>query len=111
MTGKEEFVKVVKDLFNKNEVPKTAKDYLEWLETNESKKEKKNTELSEKALTVLKYMQDNKDTNLFKCANIAAGIDMSSKSVNGVMRKLISEGYVCKVSDAGVSPVIYSLKN
>jgi predicted transcriptional regulator len=53
-------------------------------------------------------MQDNKDkyNNIFKSKEIAEGLFVSSRSVSGSMRKIITDGYVVK---AGSDPVCYSL--
>jgi len=111
MTGKEEFIKVVDSLISsKSDIPKSALDYFEWFKSAPESKGKAKTELSEKAKAILDYMRENKDVNLFKSKNIADDMGLNSRAVSGSMRKLISEGYVYKVSDEGVSPAIYSLK-
>lgn len=112
MTGKEEFIKLVDELFKSNhdEVTKVALDYFEWFKSAPESKSKAKTELSDKAKAILEYMQTNKDINLFKAKSIADEIGLNSRAVSGSMRKLISDGYVYKVSDEGVSPAIYSLK-
>lgn len=57
---------------------------------------------------VLEYMQENVDTynNLFKAKDIGEGMEISSRTVSGAMRKLVNDLYVEKV---GENPTVYSL--
>jgi predicted transcriptional regulator len=55
---------------------------------------------------VLKYMIENSDRDMMKAKDIAEGLVVSSKTVSGAMRKLVTDGYVEKV---GQDPVVYSL--
>lgn len=66
--------------------------------------------ITENGTKILQYMQDNIEThsNLFSAKDIGEGLSMSSRSVSGAMRKLITDGYVIK---NGNNPVIYSLSN
>ena len=53
-------------------------------------------------------MKDNADgvSNMFKAKDIAEGIFVSSRSVSGAIRKLVTDGFVEKV---GQDPIIYSV--
>ena len=55
-------------------------------------------------------MQKNKDSynNLFQSKTIGEAIGISSRTVSGAMRKLVTDGYVEKL---GQNPVTYSLTN
>ena len=57
---------------------------------------------------VLEYMQNNRESynNLFKAKEIGEGLEISSRTASGAMRKLVNDGYIEKV---GESPVVYSL--
>lgn len=57
---------------------------------------------------ILKFMQENIDNfhNLFKAKNIGEGLQLSSRTISGSIRKLVNDGYVEKI---GESPVIYCL--
>ncbi len=57
---------------------------------------------------ILQFMKDNQNNtqNMFKAREIAEGIFISSKSVGGSMRKLVTDGYVEKM---GADPIIYAL--
>lgn len=64
--------------------------------------------ITENGTKILSYMQENceKYNNSFKAKEIGKGLFMSSRSVSGSMRKLISDGYVEKI---GSDPVVYSI--
>lgn len=57
---------------------------------------------------VLKFMQDNKDSynNLFKAKDVGEGLSISTRTVSGAMRKLVTDSFVEKV---GTDPIIYSV--
>lgn len=55
---------------------------------------------------ILKFLQENTDTPMWKARDIAEGLFISSRAVSGAMRKLVSDGFVEKV---GQDPVIYSI--
>ena len=55
---------------------------------------------------IMKYLQDNQDTPMWKSRDIAEGLFISSRAVSGAMRKLVTDGYVEKV---GQDPVVYAL--
>jgi Mn-dependent DtxR family transcriptional regulator len=50
--------------------------------------------------------QSDKLNNMFKAKDIAEGIFVSSRSVSGAIRKLVTDGFVEKT---GQDPIIYSL--
>ena len=57
---------------------------------------------------ILQFIQENKDTynNLFNAKSIGEGLNITSRTASGAMRKLVTDGYLEKV---GANPVIYSL--
>ena len=55
---------------------------------------------------IIKFLQDNADTPMWKARDIAEGLFINSRAVSGAMRKLVSDGFVEKV---GQDPVIYSI--
>ncbi len=55
---------------------------------------------------ILKFLQDNQETPMWKARDIAEGLFISSRAVSGAMRKLVTDGFVEKV---GQDPVIYSI--
>lgn len=55
---------------------------------------------------VMKYLQDLSNDTPIKAKEIAEGMFVSSRTVSGSMRKLVSDGFVEKV---GQDPVMYAL--
>lgn len=111
MTKKECFINEVSDIIQ-NEMGAKLEDIFTsdaldfWnglLASDDSR-----PQFTENGKLVLKYLQDNKDTynNLFKAKDVGEGMGISSRTVSGAMRKLVTDGYVEKV---GTSPVIYSI--
>lgn len=69
---------------------------------------KSNGEITENGLKILQYMQQNNEkyNNIFSAKNIGEGLFLSSRSISGSMRKLVTDEYVHKI---GNNPVCYSL--
>lgn len=114
MTKKEAFLKIVKaeifdraDIYVENypDIFGDAKDYFNGLNVSGNDERPRFTENGKR---VLEYMQENVDTynNLFKAKNIGEGMEISSRTVSGALRKLVNDGYVEKV---GENPTVYSL--
>jgi len=63
---------------------------------------------TENGKLVLKFMIDSEDdfNNFFKAKDIGERIAVSSRTVSGALRKLVTDGYVEKV---GGSPTVYIL--
>lgn len=81
-----------------------ASDFWNSLKITEPKK----SGFTENGKLILKYMQDNKDlhNNLFKAKDIGEGLEISSRTVSGAIRKLVTDNYVERL---GESPIVYSL--
>lgn len=78
-----------------------VKAYMEALVTSESDK----PEITDNGKIVLKYMQDN-PAPTYKARDIGEGLFVSSRMVSGALRKLVSDGFVDKIS---TDPVIYAI--
>lgn len=117
MTKKEAFIKIVEELFDNplviqdyedhdEETYKKALEYFEELKTTPTASQK--AEITENGAKILTYMQENyqKYNNVFKAKEIGEGLFVSSRSVSGSMKKLITEGFVEKI---GSDPVAYSI--
>lgn len=115
MTKKDKFIELVKvmmentydmwDEVTKNEYA-PALEYFNGLQAGDDKAPKKM--FTENGKLILNYMQENKDTvnNLFKAKDIGEGLGISSRTVSGAMRKLVTDGYCEKT---GNSPTVYSI--
>lgn len=111
---KENFIEFVKVLMNESQYEawddttkeewSDAIDYWNGLQMCGDAK----PQFTENGQKVLVYMQENVDiyNNLFKAKSIGEGMEISSRTVSGAMRKLVNDGYVEKV---GENPTVYSL--
>lgn len=93
MTKKEKFIQEVEALdINLSE------EALEYF--NSLKEGKTSGGITEKGQQILDFMQENKDKfdNQFKAADIGEGLGVSGRSVSGSMKKLITDGYVIKLT-------------
>ena len=106
MSKKQEFLDFIEKLMDaapQVEITEGAKIYLKALR---NKEEIEKPMFTENGKLVLQYMKNNLDTPLFKAKDIAEGLFISSRTVSGAMRKLVSDGFVEKV---GQDPVIYTI--
>jgi Mn-dependent DtxR family transcriptional regulator len=108
MTNKQIFIKTVEELIahSSSMIPSEAMQYLETLKATQ---EKEKPMFTENGAKVLQWMQDNytQYNNVLKAKEIAEGLFLpSSRTVSGAIRKLITDGYVEKISG---TPVCYSL--
>lgn len=114
MTKKEAFIKMVEGFIDpldvnklkENEETRMAVEFFEELKSDKSANPK--PEITENGAKILKYMQENyqKYNNVFKSKEIGEGLFISSRSVSGSMKKLITEGFVNKI---GTDPVAYEI--
>lgn len=114
MSKKEKFIEEIETLIEQalscQEMPfeglsSDALDFWNGLRiSGDTSKEK----FTENGKLVLQFMKDNKDNfnNLFKAKDLGEGLQISSRTASGAMRKLVNDGYAEKI---GQSPVVYSL--
>ena len=62
--------------------------------------------LTENGALILKFLQDNQNTKMWKAKDIAEGLGKASRGISGTMRKLVNDEF-CEA--VGKSPVIYML--
>jgi len=105
MSKKSDFISYLNEnFFNvKNDIPENILSYWEAF-GGQNNTEK--PEFTDNGKMILKYMIDNKDRDMMKAKDIAEGLVVSSRTVSGSIRKLVTDGYVEKV---GQDPVVYSL--
>lgn len=121
MTRKEQFITEVEDLINSalscQEMifEGLSKEALEYFEEFKLSKENAQTKaivgVTEKGKPILKYMQNNHESfgNRFRSKDIAEGLFVSPRSVTGSLRKLSTDNYIKKLTEDGVSPIIYAI--
>ena len=111
MSKKQAFIDYVEELIdatNENSHPvEMSEDARIYWEALKAKEETEKPLFTEGGKTIIKWMQDNKnDIPLIKSREIAEHLGVSSRGVAGSMRKLVSDGFVEKVSQ---DPIIYTL--
>ena len=108
MSKKDTFISVIDDLINSTDMEEFCGEanYNDVMSYWESFKNSKPTvEFTENGQKILQYMQDFKNAPL-KAKEIGEGLFMSSRSVSGAIRKLVTDGYVDKTPG---SPVMYTI--
>ena len=116
MTKREKFINFVNELMEEawpdidSEVAgkEKWKDALEFFEDLKNNKTTNSKEMTENGAKLLFWMQSNRSSvqNLFTSKEAAEALFTSGRSIAGVFRKLVNDGYVEKV---GKNPVQYSL--
>lgn len=88
-----------------NSIPAEARDYLNALQSGDTTEK---VLLTENGKAILKYLQEHPETEMWKAKDIADGMAVSSRTVAGACRKLVTDQFVEKL---GESPTLYALTN
>lgn len=113
MNKRDSFIKIVqKEIFdrpdiwceNYEDIWENACLFWEAFVSSDNKSEK--PLFTDNGKLILNFLKDNQDTPLWKAKDIAENLLVSSRTVAGAMRKLVTDEYVEKV---GKEPTIYSL--
>lgn len=104
MTKKEKFIEFIEQNIDMNEIEDDdVALYWDALKNGRSSKEDKSTFTSNGKL-VMKFLQEENSDVPMKSKDIAEQIGVSSRTVAGTMKKLVSENWVEAVGD---SPKMY----
>lgn len=114
MTKREIFINLIQtEIFDKADI--WAENYGEdyntaaafWEEFKNSKATA-NNKITENGKKVLLMMQELEEemSNMFTSKELAEKLETSGRSVSGVLRKLVNDGYISK---EGKNPIYYSL--
>lgn len=114
MTKKDAFIEIVKkEIFDRDDIyvenyPDIFEDAKSYFLTLVNTQEKEKPPFTENGKMILDFMIANltEFNNLFKSKDIAERIGVSSRTVSGAIRKLVTDGYVEKMEG---SPITYSL--
>lgn len=114
MTKKDAFIKIVKtEIFDRPDIwaenyPDIFSDAVDFFNGLSMSGNSSKSKFTDNGKLILVYMQENKDifNNLFKAKEIGEGLGISSRTVSGAIRKLVTDGYVEKM---GESPSIYAI--
>ena len=105
MNKKEEFIKFIENYINENlaNMNEDARIFLESLKIQE------NTEkplFTDNGKLILEFMRNNDQTLTWTSKQLADRMEVSSKTIAGAMRKLVTDGFVEKL---GQNPFTYTL--
>lgn len=108
MTKKEEFIAFVETLMknsgvNEDMMPENVLSYWKGMKLNDTAEKPLFTDNGK---LILGFLQEHQDRDMWKAKDIAEGLFISSKSVSGAIRKLVTDNYVEKV---GENPSVYSI--
>ena len=106
MSNKQEFIEYVEWMLNDGgyDLPEGAQKYFDAMK---SAPEKEKPMFTDGGKQILKYLKDNHAVGeAISAKAIAEGMGISSRSVSGAIRKLVTDGFVEKVS---TDPVLYAL--
>jgi DNA-binding MarR family transcriptional regulator len=107
MSKKQEFIEFIELVLNENkidELPENVRLYWDAFRGVGENGEK--PLFTDNGKLILKFLQEHRETPMWKARDIAEGLFISSRAVSGAMRKLVTDGFVEKV---GQDPVIYSI--
>lgn len=107
MSMKQDFITEIEGLLNSlgNYEWQTEGAKLYWDALRTSKEATKPL-FTDNGKLILKFLQEHTINTMWKSRDIADELVISSRSVSGAMRKLVTDGYVEKL---GQNPVIYSI--
>ena len=109
MSKKQEFINFIENVLNEvnigpDHMPENVKLYWDAFRGADENGEK--PLFTDNGKLILKFLQEHTDTPMWKARDIAEGLFISSRTVSGAIRKLVTDGFVEKV---GENPTIYSL--
>lgn len=113
MTKKQKFIEIIqKEIFDRDDIysenyPEDWEDLVAYWDVFKGKEENEKPLFTDNGKLILKYMQEHiSDMPMAKARDIGEGLFISSRTVSGAIRKLVTDGYVEKI---GTDPVVYSL--
>lgn len=103
MSKKLEFINYIKTVINEDEMSDEARTY--WTAFQQTD-EKEKPPFTENGKLILKFLQTTTSRDMWQSKQIAEELMISSRSVSGSMRKLVSDNYVEAV---GENPKVYMI--
>lgn len=105
MSKKQAFIDYVRPLFESIDsyVPDEAWDFWKALIAEKSTEK---PPFTENGKLILQFFKDNQNVETWKTKDVAEALGLSSRSVAGSSRKLVTDGYLEKV---GSDPIFYML--
>lgn len=107
MSKKDTFINEIECLMSEGKIT-LSEDAFTYFNVLKNGVDKEKPAFTENGKAVLQYMKDNKEnySNFFKAKDVGEGMNITSRTASGAMRKLVADGYIEKM---GENPVVYSL--
>ena len=107
MSKKEAFINYVTKIMDELAVPEMNEEAQEYWDALRFKEEKEKPMFTDNGKLIMEYLKSlPNDVSAMKSKDIAEALVVSSRTVSGSMRKLVSDGFVEKIGD---SPVLYKI--
>jgi DNA-binding MarR family transcriptional regulator len=108
MSKKSKFIECVEDgFFSKVNINDLDPDVVAYWEALKGTEDTEKPMFTDNGKLVMSYLQSTPvDGPALKARDIAEALFVSSRTVSGAMRKLVTDGFVEKIGD---SPVMYSI--
>ena len=107
MSKKEAFIDYVTKIMDELAVPEMNEEAQEYWYALRFKEEKEKPMFTDNGKLIMEYLKSlPDDVSAMKSKDIAEALVVSSRTVSGSMRKLVSDGFVEKIGD---SPVLYKI--
>ena len=107
MSKKEAFIDYVTKIMDELATPEMSEEAQEYWDALRFKEEKEKPMFTDNGKLIMEYLKSlSDDTPAMKSKDIADALVVSSRTVSGSMRKLVSDGFVEKIGD---SPVLYKI--
>ena len=104
MTAKEDFISEIEKLLLTNTINEDAMTYFTEFKNGTVKNSKV---ITEKGAIILKLLQSKPKDYIFTSKMIAEEVHMSSRSVSGTFKKLVTDKFIEKVNTT--SPISYQI--
>ena len=106
MSVKSDFVKFINSVLTENKVDFPTDELKEYWKLFQEGPSNEKPTFTENGILILRFLRDHPDQKLWKSKDLAEKMELSSRTVSGSMRKLVTDGFVEKV---GQDPIIYSI--
>ena len=101
------FIDYVTKIMDELAVPEMSEEAQEYWDALRFKEEKEKPMFTDNGKLIMEYLKSlPDDISAMKSKDIAEALVVSSRTVSGSMRKLVSDGFVEKIGD---SPVLYKI--
>ena len=100
MSKKEAFIDYVTKIMDELAVPEMNEEAQEYWDALRFKEEKEKPMFTDNGKLIMEYLKSlPDDISAMKSKDIAEALVVSSRTVSGSMRKLVSDGFVEKIGD------------